>query len=118
MARGAEYVTSFEPLWAGFHWGGIHTPAMDDACRDSDALSWGALIGASASRFKMERRLQVFFVVLVFVSSTILSSAKPPRQTEVIIIGAGLSGLAAAYELKKAHLSYHILEIAPRVGGR
>ena len=45
-------------------------------------------------------------------------SAKPPRQTEVVVIGAGLSGLAAAYELKKAHVPYHILEIAPRVGGR
>ena len=103
---------------AGFHWGGIHTPAMDDVCRDSDALSWGALIGASAIRLKIARLLQVFLSVLLFLSSTILISAKPPRQTEVIIIGAGLSGLAAAYELRKAHVPYHILEIAPRVGGR
>src|SRR5690348_3939628 len=42
----------------------------------------------------------------------------PPKKTEVIIVGAGLSGLAAAYELKKAHVPYHILEIAPRIGGR
>jgi len=44
--------------------------------------------------------------------------AAPPEQTEVIIIGAGLSGLTAAYELKKAKVPYHILEITPRVGGR
>jgi len=44
--------------------------------------------------------------------------AAPPEQTEVIIIGSGLSGLTAAYELKKAHVPYHILELTPRVGGR
>lgn len=47
-----------------------------------------------------------------------LRSAAPPRQTEVVIIGAGLSGLAAAYELKRAKVPFHILELAPRVGGR
>ena len=44
--------------------------------------------------------------------------AATPQETEVIIIGAGLSGLTAAYELKKAKVPYHILEITPRVGGR
>ena len=47
-----------------------------------------------------------------------ICSGKPLKQTEVIIIGAGLSGLAAAYELRQAKVPYHILEIAPRVGGR
>lgn len=41
-----------------------------------------------------------------------------PQRTEVLIIGAGLSGLSTAYELKKAGIPYHILEITPRVGGR
>ena len=60
-----------------------------------------------------------FCVVLVFLLQPIAHvNAKPPQQTEVVIIGAGLSGLAAAYELKKAHVPYHILEIAPRIGGR
>src|SRR4051812_7372241 len=62
--------------------------------------------------------VHVWLTLLLFLSSTSLSSATPPRQTEVIIIGAGLSGLAAAYELKKAKVPYHILELAPRVGGR
>jgi monoamine oxidase len=44
--------------------------------------------------------------------------AAPPEKTEVIIIGSGLSGLTAAYELKKAKIPYHVLELTPRVGGR
>ena len=47
-----------------------------------------------------------------------LTWAAPPERTEVIIIGAGLSGLAAAYELTKAKVPFHILELTPRVGGR
>src|SRR4051812_18094372 len=62
------------------------------------------------------------FLILVCLTVTALCPfhgfAGPPRQTEVIIVGAGLSGLATAYELKKAHVPYHILEIAPRIGGR
>jgi monoamine oxidase len=56
------------------------------------------------------------FIVL-FLSLAICIAA-PPKETEVVIIGAGLSGLAAAYELKQAKVPFHILELAPRVGGR
>src|ERR1044072_1677466 len=61
---------------------------------------------------------QIFVSVSILLGSILQPAAKPPRETEVVIVGAGLSGLAAAYELKKAHVPYHILEIAPRVGGR
>jgi len=75
-----------------------------------------ARFSPSALRIAVSRS---FCFVLVFVVLPIGHlTAKPPRETEVVIIGAGLSGLAAAYELKKAHVPYHILEIAPRVGGR
>src|SRR5688572_20090153 len=57
-------------------------------------------------------------VVLVLLLSFSICLGKPPKRTEVVIIGAGLSGLAAAYELKQAKVPFHILEVAPRVGGR
>ena len=39
-------------------------------------------------------------------------------QSNVVIVGAGLAGLTAAYELKKAGVRASILEGSPRVGGR
>src|SRR5258705_12193236 len=55
-------------------------------------------------------------IILLLCAS--ICFGKPPKQTEVVIIGAGLSAIAAAYELKQAKVPFHILEIAPRVGGR
>ena len=37
---------------------------------------------------------------------------------DVIIIGAGLSGLSTAYQLKKAGINFKILEAQSRLGGR
>lgn len=48
-------------------------------------------------------------------------STAPEQQeqaVDVVIIGGGLSGLSTAYQLKKAGISYRVLEMEPRVGGR
>jgi monoamine oxidase len=63
-------------------------------------------------------KLGLIFLSLSLLSSLAIEAAKVPSKSEVVIIGAGLSGLATAYGLKKAGIPYHILEIAPRVGGR
>lgn len=41
-----------------------------------------------------------------------------PRQSKIVIIGAGPSGLCAAYELKRAGMNVTVLEASQRVGGR
>jgi monoamine oxidase len=53
-----------------------------------------------------------------FLLCSSIAFAKVPAKTEVLIVGAGLSGLATAYELKKAGIPFHILELTPRIGGR
>lgn len=47
------------------------------------------------------------------------SSSRPASApVDVLIVGGGLSGLSTAYHLQKAGISYRVLELAPRVGGR
>ncbi|RIL08883.1 MAG: hypothetical protein DCC75_07830 [Proteobacteria bacterium] len=63
----------------------------------------------------MLSRICVVLLLSLFAAST---AAEPPKESRVVIAGAGLSGLATAYELKKAGIPYHILELSPRAGGR
>lgn len=44
--------------------------------------------------------------------------APVPAETRVAVVGGGFAGLIAAYKLRKAGLDVHVLESAPRVGGR
>src|SRR4051794_8024290 len=43
--------------------------------------------------------------------------APESRAVDVVIIGGGIAGLAAAYELSKRGTSFVVLERAPRAGG-
>ena len=52
------------------------------------------------------------------VKNGIAKKFKTGKQTKVIIVGAGLAGLAAGYELKRAGHIPVILEAQQRVGGR
>ena len=45
-------------------------------------------------------------------------SGGPTKPLDVLIIGAGLTGLATAYGLRKTGLRTRILELQPRIGGR
>ncbi|WP_374030627.1 FAD-dependent oxidoreductase [Bdellovibrio bacteriovorus] len=62
----------------------------------SSALAWGGC--ASAERFFMGDSRDL--------------------RSEVVILGAGAAGLAAAFELKKKKIPFRIFEASSRVGGR
>ena len=66
----------------------------------------------------MKNIIPLIICTFMSISLSITANAKPPASTDVVIIGAGLSGLATAYGLKKAGIPYHILELTPRIGGR
>jgi monoamine oxidase len=43
---------------------------------------------------------------------------EPPKEVDVVIVGAGLSGLKAAYDIQQAGLSFVVIEARDRVGGK
>jgi monoamine oxidase len=51
-----------------------------------------------------------------FTSPPVLSGARP--GTSVLVLGAGLAGMLAAYELRRAGYSVRVLEFQNRSGGR
>lgn len=46
------------------------------------------------------------------------SQTTPPAEVDVVVVGAGLSGLVAARQLRKQGLRVQILEARNRTGGR
>lgn len=54
----------------------------------------------------------------VLLTPSFLTASLSIRKTKVIIIGAGFSGLAAAYQLKQKGIDCVVLESRNRIGGR
>ncbi len=77
----------------------------------------GALQGADALR----AGLQALGLALpALATQRVAASAPLPqgRGTRVLVLGAGIAGLTAAWELTKAGYDCTLLEAAPRAGGR
>ncbi|SDL13003.1 flavin monoamine oxidase family protein [Streptomyces indicus] len=75
--------------------------------RERSSLSRRAILGAGAAAG-----------VGTLAGLTATPAAAADREADVIVIGAGLAGLTAARDLKKAGKSVLVLEARDRVGGR
>jgi monoamine oxidase len=62
------------------------------------------------------KKIPLFLILIIQSGSS--STAAPKIDADVMIIGAGLAGLSTAYHLKKAGLTYKIIELTPHIGGR
>jgi len=54
----------------------------------------------------------------LFAASSVFGGMYGAKKIKVLVIGAGLSGLAAAYKLRKAGMEVKVVESNSRVGGR
>jgi len=66
----------------------------------------------------MKRRQFIKGAVAASACLTLPVSYAKTKHTDVIIIGAGLAGLSAAYNLEMAGISVQLLEADSRIGGR
>ncbi|KAI3581835.1 hypothetical protein IWW34DRAFT_903945 [Fusarium oxysporum f. sp. albedinis] len=75
------------------------------------------LIGV-ARLFKPEVLFEIDAIAVLNKESNESSPSEPIKSVDVVIVGAGMSGVQAAYECHKAGLSYVLLEAQDRIGGR
>lgn len=81
-----------------------------------ELLTYIAATGSSATVLKASAAMGLLPETDISVPD--IPRADPINRPSVVILGAGISGLTAAYELDKAGYDCVILEAAPKAGGR
>jgi len=77
-----------------------------------------ALIGAAAGSGVMYQAMTSLGHALESNYRGPLALDGDPKGASVLVLGAGLAGMTAAYELRKAGYAVEVLEFSSRVGGR
>lgn len=71
--------------------------------------------------FTLLKNFTFIFLSLILTQNSFAKNKKnikTKNTSDVLIVGAGVAGLSTAYLLKKAGISYTIIEMSPHIGGR
>jgi monoamine oxidase len=82
-----------------------------------DLLLQIGAVGGSGAMFAAMQALGVAAVTPAKAADFVLPRASGPRRS-VVVLGAGIAGLVAAYELRRAGYDVTVLEARDRIGGR
>ena len=63
----------------------------------------------------MKLTFSLLFIYLSFFPATVVAD---PEKTQVVVVGAGIAGLAAAKDLQESGYEVTVLEASNRIGGR
>ncbi|KAK2484415.1 hypothetical protein H9L39_02395 [Fusarium oxysporum f. sp. albedinis] len=100
-----------------------YDPSNISSVTEAMAATFGSKIPANtligvARLFKPEVLFEIDAIAVLNKESNESSPSEPIKSVDVVIVGAGMSGVQAAYECHKAGLSYVLLEAQDRIGGR
>ncbi|KAK7427784.1 hypothetical protein QQZ08_005722 [Neonectria magnoliae] len=98
-------------------------PSKTTLIEEVAAATFGARVPGNtmigvAKLFKPEVLFEVEATAIIADELTLLLPPAPSNPVDVIIVGAGMSGVQDAYECHKSGLSYVLLEVNDRIGGR
>jgi monoamine oxidase len=80
-----------------------------------DLLQWAGAVGGSTAAFRAAMALGLMPAATHAARPQLIALSKPKK---VLVLGAGISGLTAAYELDKKGYRVQVLEASFRAGGR
>lgn len=100
-----------------------YDPSKATVIAEAATATFGARIPANtmigvAKLLKPEVLFEVDATAIIAEEPSLSPPSAPSKPVDVVIVGAGMSGVQAAYECHKAGLSYVLLEASDRIGGR
>ena len=66
---------------------------------------------------KTIRRVLFFAIILVIVAPTTMLAAEKEQRHDVVVVGAGIAGLSATWELAQKGIDVAVIEMQPLYGG-